>query len=40
METEEIVKNEKGVAVKIERVVMDRGTYPPLWKKAKKEEKK
>jgi H/ACA ribonucleoprotein complex subunit 4 len=39
METEEIVKNEKGVAVKIERVVMDRGTYPPLWKKAKKEEK-
>jgi len=39
MGTEEIVKNEKGVAVKIERVVMDRGTYPPLWKKAKKEEK-
>jgi predicted rRNA pseudouridine synthase len=37
MSAEEIMKNAKGIAVRIERVVMDRGIYPPLWKKAKKE---
>jgi H/ACA ribonucleoprotein complex subunit 4 len=40
MDAEEIVKNEKGIAIKIERVVMNRGIYPSLWKKAEKEEKK
>lgn len=39
MEAEEIANIERGVAVKIERVVMDRNVYPPLWKKTKKEEK-
>ena len=39
MSAEEIMKNVKGIAVRIERVVMDRGIYPPLWKKAEKESK-
>lgn len=28
----EMLDQEKGVAVKTERVIMERGTYPPLWK--------
>jgi H/ACA ribonucleoprotein complex subunit 4 len=28
----EMLDQEKGVAVKTERVIMDRGTYPPMWK--------
>jgi len=27
-----MLDQESGVAVKIERVIMDRGTYPPMWK--------
>ena len=28
----EMLDQERGVAVKIERVIMERGTYPPMWK--------
>jgi len=28
----EMLDKEKGVAVKVERVIMDRGTYPAMWK--------
>ena len=28
----EIVEQDKGMAVKLERVLMERGTYPALWK--------
>ena len=30
--TREMLDQEKGVAVKVERVIMERGTYPPMWK--------
>jgi len=30
--TREMLDQEKGVAARIERVIMDRGTYPALWK--------
>jgi H/ACA ribonucleoprotein complex subunit 4 len=30
----EMLDQERGVAVKTERVLMERGTYPPLWKKS------
>lgn len=32
MTTREMLDQEKGVAVKTERVLMERGTYPALWK--------
>lgn len=32
MTSQEILDQEKGVAVKTERVIMERGTYPALWK--------
>ncbi len=32
MASREMLDQEKGVAVKTERVIMDRGTYPALWK--------
>jgi len=32
MTTREIMDQEKGVAAKTERVLMDRGTYPAMWK--------
>jgi hypothetical protein len=32
MATREMLDQEKGVAVKTERVLMERGTYPSLWK--------
>lgn len=32
MTTREILDQEKGVAAKTERVLMDRGTYPAMWK--------
>jgi H/ACA ribonucleoprotein complex subunit 4 len=32
MTTREMLDQEKGVAVKTERVLMERGTYPSLWK--------
>ncbi|MEM3979822.1 MAG: RNA-guided pseudouridylation complex pseudouridine synthase subunit Cbf5 [Ignisphaera sp.] len=35
MDSEEIVKSEKGIAVEIERVVMDPNIYPKVWKKSK-----
>jgi len=28
----EILDQEKGIAAKVERVIMERGTYPPMWK--------
>jgi H/ACA ribonucleoprotein complex subunit 4 len=28
----EMLDQEKGIAVKVERVIMERGTYPPMWK--------
>ncbi len=33
MTSEEMYREEKGLAVKPIRVIMKRGTYPPLWKK-------
>jgi H/ACA ribonucleoprotein complex subunit 4 len=32
MASREILDQERGVTVKTERVLMERGTYPPLWK--------
>jgi H/ACA ribonucleoprotein complex subunit 4 len=32
MTSREVLDQEKGVAAKTERVLMDRGTYPELWK--------
>jgi len=28
----EMLDQERGIAVKVERVIMERGTYPPMWK--------
>jgi H/ACA ribonucleoprotein complex subunit 4 len=28
----EILDQEKGIAAKVERVIMERGTYPAMWK--------
>jgi H/ACA ribonucleoprotein complex subunit 4 len=36
--TEEILK-ESGMAIKTERVIMERGTYPSVWRRAKKRQK-
>jgi H/ACA ribonucleoprotein complex subunit 4 len=33
MTTEEVLKAEKGIAFSIDRVIMDQGTYPKLWRK-------
>ena len=33
MTTEEVLRAEKGIAFSIERVIMDQGTYPKLWRK-------
>jgi H/ACA ribonucleoprotein complex subunit 4 len=33
MTSREILDQEKGVAAKTERVFMERGTYPPMWKR-------
>ncbi|MCD6236578.1 MAG: RNA-guided pseudouridylation complex pseudouridine synthase subunit Cbf5, partial [Thermoplasmata archaeon] len=33
MTTEEIVQRDSGICVSPERVIMKKGTYPPLWKK-------
>ena len=32
MNAEEIIKASHGIAAKTERVIMERGTYPPIWK--------
>ncbi len=37
MSTEEILESSKGIAVDTERVIMDRGTYPSVWKKGGKD---
>jgi H/ACA ribonucleoprotein complex subunit 4 len=37
MSSEKMMKEERGIAATIERVIMPLGTYPPLWKKRKKE---
>ena len=34
MSTEEIVQKDKGVCASLERVLMKKGTYPSIWKKA------
>ena len=33
MSTEQVIREKKGLAVKTKRVIMEKGTYPPLWKK-------
>mgnify|MGYP000197387147 CR=1 FL=1 len=32
MDAEEIIEKDRGIAVDTERVIMPRGTYPPIWK--------
>lgn len=39
MTSEEIHSSNHGIAVEINRVLMEPGTYPPLWKKHNREEK-
>ena len=34
MSTEEIIQKDKGVCAKLERVLMNKGTYPKVWKKS------
>jgi len=34
MSTEEIIQKDKGICSSIERVLMNKGTYPSIWKKA------
>jgi H/ACA ribonucleoprotein complex subunit 4 len=34
MITEDIIDKDKGVCAKLERVLMKKGTYPPIWKKS------
>ena len=34
MSTEEIVQKDKGVCANLVRVLMNKGTYPSIWKKA------
>jgi len=35
MTAEEVIKEKRGIAVKTARVIMDKGTYPKLWKSKK-----
>jgi H/ACA ribonucleoprotein complex subunit 4 len=37
MSSEEIYSSNHGIAVEVDRVLMEPGTYPPLWKKHKEE---
>ncbi len=39
MDADEIMKAQKGVAVRTTRVIMKKGTYPPLWKELKEKKK-
>ncbi|MDW8021538.1 MAG: RNA-guided pseudouridylation complex pseudouridine synthase subunit Cbf5 [Nitrososphaerota archaeon] len=32
MDAEEMLEGDRGIAVDVERVIMPRGTYPPIWK--------
>jgi len=34
MATEEIIQKDTGMCASIERVLMNKGTYPPIWKKS------
>ncbi len=34
MSTTQIVEKDKGICAKLERVIMKKGTYPPIWKKS------
>jgi len=34
MDTEEIIQKDTGMCASIERVLMNKGTYPPIWKKS------
>jgi len=36
MRSEEMVSSRRGIAVKVTRVIMEPGTYPPLWRSKKK----
>lgn len=36
MDAEEIIRAEHGIAVDTERVIMDKGLYPPIWKHGKR----
>jgi tRNA pseudouridine synthase B (EC 4.2.1.70) len=40
MNSDDIMKTQKGIAVRTTRVVMRKGTYPPLWRERKKAEQK
>jgi H/ACA ribonucleoprotein complex subunit 4 len=35
LSTEEIIQKDSGVCANLERVLMNKGTYPPIWKKSK-----
>mgnify|MGYP001770726693 FL=1 len=39
MSSDEIMKAQRGIAVKTTRVIMKKGTYPPMWKRRKAEGK-
>ncbi len=39
MASDEIMKAQRGIAVKTTRVIMKKGTYPPMWKRKKAEGK-
>ena len=34
MSTEEIIQKDKGFCASLQRVIMKKGTYPPIWKKS------
>jgi len=36
MDAEEMLERDHGIAVDTERVIMERGTYPPIWKGGRK----
>ena len=33
MSTEQIIQKDSGICAKLDRVLMNKGTYPPIWKK-------
>jgi len=39
MDAEEIIEKDRGIAVDTERVIMPRGTYPPIWKGGRRKTK-
>jgi H/ACA ribonucleoprotein complex subunit 4 len=34
MSTEQIIQKDSGICATLERVLMNKGTYPPIWKKS------